>query len=288
MSTNYFCDSTILSHSTHNKDQRLQSAATDRNGGPRPRTDSPSECLRTQRTVGEAVNALHVEVDGSGPALVLMNGAGCTVRQWDDVVAELADSFTVVRHDVRGTGRSASGPADEYRFEVYADDVVGLCAERGIERFDLWGMAWGARVALVTAARHPDVVHRLVLSDLGIDPADVDAQKAGHQRAKAARAEAGMVETPRPAGAFEHDDPDTARAALAATFLHRDLMPFVELVTAPTLIATGEFDPNLVSSRRALAGFADARLEVLPLTAHGSVMQRADLVTATVSAFLKD
>jgi pimeloyl-ACP methyl ester carboxylesterase len=65
-------------------------------------------------------------------------------------------------------------------------------------------------------------------------------------------------------------------------------MPFVEHVTAPTLIATGEFDPNLASSRRALAGFADARLEVLPLTAHGSVMQRPDLVTATVSAFLKD
>ena len=57
-------------------------------------------------------------------------------------------------------------------------------------------MAWG-RVALVTAATHPAAVERLVLSDLAIDPADVDAQKQGRVDAKAARADAGIAETPR-------------------------------------------------------------------------------------------
>ena len=65
-------------------------------------------------------------------------------------------------------------------------------------------------------------------------------------------------------------------------------MPFVARVTAPTLIATGENDPNLVSSRRALAGFSDARLEELPLTGPGSVIQRPDLVLETVRPFLTD
>jgi pimeloyl-ACP methyl ester carboxylesterase len=54
----------------------------------------------------------------------------------------------------------------------------------------------------------------------------------------------------------------------------------------PTLIATGDHDPNLISSRRALVALADARLEVLPLTAHGSVMQRPELVAETVLGFL--
>jgi hypothetical protein len=54
----------------------------------------------------------------------------------------------------------------------------------------------------------------------------------------------------------------------------------------PTLVATGDHDPNLVSSRRALSGFVDARLEVLPHTGHGSVMHRPDLVADLAVAFL--
>ncbi len=230
---------------------------------------------------------LHVEIDGAGPPLVLVNGATCTVRQWDRVVDELAAHWTVIRHDVRGMGRSKPGPADEYRFEQYADDIVQICADAGFERFDLWGMAWGARVALVTAARHPGAVSRLVLSDLSIDPADPAAQRAGATQAKEARMEAGVEEVETPAGSFDHDHPDEARLALAATMLQPNLMPFVTKVTASTLIATGQFDPNLESSRRALAGFAEASLVVLDLTAHGSVLQRPDLVLATVTPFLR-
>ncbi len=98
---------------------------------------------------------------------------------------------------------------------------------------------------------------------------------------------AGVEEVEKPAGAFDHNDADEARLALAATTLHPDLMPFVADVRAPTLIATGEYDPNLESSRRALAGFSDASLVVLELTAHGSVLQRPDLVLRTVTQFLR-
>ena len=39
---------------------------------------------------------------------------------------------------------------------------------------------------------------------------------------------------------------------MAATARHPDLMPFVTQLTIPVLVVTGEHDPNLVSSRRAL------------------------------------
>lgn len=230
--------------------------------------------------------ALHVELDGTGPALALVNGAWCTVRQWDAVVGRLAEHFTVIRHDVRGTGCSEPGPSDANTFEQYAEDLVGLVAAHGFDRFHLWGMAWGARVAVMTAATHPGAVERLVLSDLGITPADVDAQKAGRVAAKDARAAAGIDEVPAPAGTSDHLDRDAALTALNATRLHKDLMPFVERIEAPTLIATGEFDPNLESSRRSLTGLRDGRLEVLPLTEHGSVLHRADTVLETVLPFL--
>ena len=229
---------------------------------------------------------LHVEEDGAGPPLMLVNGAFCTVRQWDRVVAELARSFRVIRHDVRGTGRSGAGPDDHNCFEQYADDIVAIEDQLGVDQSVLWGMAWGARVALVAAARHPRRFHRLVLSDLGIDPADVEAQKAGAKAAAVARAREGIAEIPQPQGWRNHDDLAAAKKAMAATFQHPDLMPFVTQLTLPVLIVTGEHDPNLVSSRRALSGFAAARLEVLPHTGHGSVLQRPDLVRETVVRFL--
>jgi 3-oxoadipate enol-lactonase len=230
---------------------------------------------------------LHVEVDGAGRDLVLVNGAFCTVRLWDMVVAALAPRYRVIRFDVRGTGRSGAGPADGYTFERYADDIATIAAELGAPTLSLWGMAWGARVSLITAARHPDLVERLILSDFSIDPADVDAQQRGVRAARAARVAAGISEVRKPPGWNHHDDIDEARRALAATFLHPDLYPAAEAVLQPTLICTGEHDPNLASSRRALGALTDGRLEVLAHTGHGSVLQRPDLVTEVALRFLE-
>lgn len=233
---------------------------------------------------------LHVEIDGTGGAdattLLLVNGAFCTTRVWDNAIADLARSFRVIRHDVRGTGRSDPGPSEEYRFERYADDIAELFDHFEIARGLVWGMAWGARVALVTAARHPQLVERLLLSDLAIDPADPEAQRAGAKAAAAARAEHGIVDAPKPNDWNTHLDPDEATKAMAATRHHPDLMPFVTQVQAPTLIATGDHDPNLVSSRRALPGFAGGELTVIPHTGHGFVRQRPDLVPELILPFL--
>ena len=231
---------------------------------------------------------LHVEVDGEGPALLLVNGAALTTRQWDGVIERLAARHTVVRHDVRGTGSSSPGPTNGYTFEQYAHDIVAIADQLGMNEVDLWGLAWGSRVALVTAAQHADRVRRLVLSDFAIDPADLEAQKQGATEAKRARTEAGIVDPPHPAGLRDHHDQEAMRAAMAATLLHPDLLPFVEQVRAPTLIATGDHDPNLASSRRALPAFATARLIELELTGHGSVLWRPDVTTDAVLRFLDE
>jgi pimeloyl-ACP methyl ester carboxylesterase len=166
---------------------------------------------------------LQVEEEGSGPPVFLVNGAFCTLRQWDHVVAELAPSHRVIRHDIRGSGRSGAGPDGSNTFERYADDIVTIGDQLEAGPGALWGMAWGARVAIVAVATHADRFSRLVLSDLGIDPADVEAQKAGAKAAAEAREREGIPAIPRPDGWRDHDDFDTARKAMGATFLHEDL-----------------------------------------------------------------
>ena len=117
---------------------------------------------------------------------------------------------------------------------------------------------------------------------------DTDRMTDGAKLAAEARARAGIESVAPPEGWNEHEDADEARKALGASLYHEDLMPFVANVAMPTLIATGEHDPNLASSRRALAGLRNGRLEVLAHTGHGSVLQRPDLVLQRALPFLAD
>ncbi len=229
---------------------------------------------------------LHVEVGGTGPNLVLLSGAGHNVRQWDPVIDRLGANFRTIRIDVRGIGESSAGPPEDNTFERYALDVIAVCEHLDIDDSLLWGTAWGARVALVTAATNPARFSRVVLGDLAIDPADPKAQRDGAVAAKAARAAAGIAEVPRIEAATEHLLPKQVPKTIAATTLHRDLMPFVAELPMPTLIATGDHDPNLTSSRRALPALADGELVVIPLAGHAAIRQRPELVVDLVEPFL--
>ena len=61
---------------------------------------------------------LHVEIDGpdDAPAVLLRNGARCTLRQWDLVVPRLMDRYRLLRFDVRGIGDH--DPNLEYSREI--------------------------------------------------------------------------------------------------------------------------------------------------------------------------
>lgn len=231
-----------------------------------------------QRIAVDPAVSLHVEVDGDGPPLLLVNPAMSTVRSWDYIVPLLSRDFQIIRFDVRGKGSSDPGPSDHYRFERYGDDIAAILDHLDVADSYIWGMAWGARVALVAAAIHPRRLTRLMLADFAIDPADVAAQKQGYLTAKAALADEFVTVPERPLGWNTHHDGDAAAKALAATHHHADLMGFVERIEQPTLIATGEHDPNLISSRRALPGFTHAVLEVVPLAGHVAAFQRPDLM----------
>ena len=65
---------------------------------------------RTTRTVTSADGTtLAFEVSGSGPALVLVDGAMCYRGQGPsrDLAEQLSDRFTVIAYDRRGRGESA-------------------------------------------------------------------------------------------------------------------------------------------------------------------------------------
>lgn len=226
---------------------------------------------------------LHVEADGpqEAPAVLLWHGANCTLRSWDLIVARLADRYRLIRFDVRGHGESApaSDPDTGYTFERYADDANGLLDHFGVQRCHVWGFAWGARAALAYAALHPGRVVSAALYDASITQPDVKAQREGTREAVRRQRAAGIRFQP-PEGWNVHADPDAAQASLAA-MRRFDLPAAVDRLAMPALIATGDLDPNLASSREIVARAPDARLVVLADVGHGSVLQRPDLSVET-------
>lgn len=225
---------------------------------------------------------LHVEVDGAegAPAILLWNGAACTTHMWDLVVPKLADRFRVIRFDVRGTGQSTpSASDDQYTFETYSEDAIKILKHFGYEETIVWSMAWGSRAAVAYAALHPERVQLLALYDASVGRADVKAQAEGRERAFKAQQEAGIPLIDRPDGWNDNRDEVEMRMALSAARAFENLAEQLPKITVPTLVCTGDCDPNLASSRRIVEDISDATLEVMENVGHGSVLQRPDLTT---------
>jgi pimeloyl-ACP methyl ester carboxylesterase len=107
-----------------------------------------------------------VEV-GSGPAVLLLHGMFVDRRTWQGVMQTLADELRLVAPDLPGFGESEKPPPNRfpYGLEAFADAVAGLYAGLRLGRVAVVGHGLGGAVALTLAARHPELVSRLVLVD---------------------------------------------------------------------------------------------------------------------------
>ena len=111
------------------------------------------------------------DVDGAGPAVLLLHSGVADRRMWDDLVPALSHAFTVVRPDFRGFGESPMPPG-EY---ADADDLGILLDHLGIADAAVVGSSFGGRVALELATLHPGRVSSLVLlctAYRGVEPTD--------------------------------------------------------------------------------------------------------------------
>ena len=225
--------------------------------------------------------------DPAHPCVLLWHGAQCTLRQWDTVVPQLQDAFYVVRFDVRGAGQSTGADPANYRFETYAADACTLLDHLHVQCCHVWGMAWGSRAALLFCAMHPERTISAALFDLSIGTADPHAQQEGARAARAKLRAKGYEPPPLPEGWNTHEDDKTLALSLAAA-AQVDLAEFSPRLTMPVLVATGDHDPNLRSSRDAVGLMPQASLVELTDIGHGSVLMHPDLCLATWRQFVRD
>lgn len=101
-----------------------------------------------------------------GPALVFANSLGTDLRLWDQVVPLLPKELRIIRYDKRGHGLSAL-PKPPYSMGALVRDAEALLDAINVKESLFVGLSIGGMIAQGLAAKRPDLIRAMVLSNTG-------------------------------------------------------------------------------------------------------------------------
>ncbi len=108
---------------------------------------------------------VHYLVAGEGEPLVLVHGLGARAESWMPLIPELTrHHFRIYAPDLLGNGRSDKPDAD-YSVGMESDVVKDFLVSQKLGPVDIAGWSMGGWIVLNLAARHPELVKRLVVFD---------------------------------------------------------------------------------------------------------------------------
>ena len=252
--------------------------------------------------------SLKLEIDGSGPPLVLLHGWGLNSRVWDSIVPALAREFTVMRIDLPGHGASPWPPEFHDIGSLAAVLAPALPA-----RCSLLGWSLGGMAALDLALTLRGRVERLVL--VSTTPRFMRADDWPHGLPAAAVEDfAALLETDYEATVrgflgLQAKGDEHARATLrelrqkliaggqprlealrAGLGILRtaDLRDRLSRVAVPTLVVAGEYDRMTPpgAARELAASIHGARLELIARAGHAPFLSHAGDFCRVITAFL--
>ncbi len=128
------------------------------------------------------------------PVMVFIHGWGGSARYWESTAQALKDRFDCLLYDLRGFGRSrlesSSGSQSplaqpqatttdlSYELENYADDLVALLDQLGLQRVYLNAHSMGASIAVFFLNRYAARLEKAILTCSGIFEYDEPAFNA--------------------------------------------------------------------------------------------------------------
>ncbi len=246
---------------------------------------------------------LAVEVEGDGPAVLLVHGLGGTSNFYQVQADALVDRFRVIRVDSAGAGRSPV--ADGISVESHADDLAAVLAELGVDSAKVVGHSMGTLVVRALAARHPATVSGLALLGAVREPADAGRQaqrdRAAVLREKGTAAVAPAVVANAVSETTRRDRPEVA-AFVRELVMRQDAEGYARNCEAlaaatdpgpidpalPLLLVTGSDDkvgpPE--ASQELAAAHGSATVEILPGVGHWTALEGARATTDLLLKFL--
>lgn len=118
--------------------------------------------------------SIHYKDEGprDAPVLLMVHGSESSLRTWDRITQVLKSRYRVIRLDLPSYGLS-QGPTDAALKALVPTDVpVALLDKLGVKKVTFVGVSSGGTMGMYLAARRPDMVERLILSNTPSDPVD--------------------------------------------------------------------------------------------------------------------
>lgn len=102
------------------------------------------------------------ELQGNGPALILISGYTGDHSLWAQQVGPLSEHFQVLTFDNRAVGQTTDDGC-ELSAELMADDAMAIADALGLENPHIIGSSMGGTIAQQVALRHPGKINKLGL-----------------------------------------------------------------------------------------------------------------------------
>ena len=102
---------------------------------------------------------------GSGPTALFVHGVGTNAHLWRHVVAALAPERRCIAVDLPLHGHSPLRDGQSLGLAAFADLLEAFCDELALTGVDLVANDTGGAIAQIFAARHPERVRTLVLTN---------------------------------------------------------------------------------------------------------------------------
>jgi pimeloyl-ACP methyl ester carboxylesterase len=129
---------------------------------------------------------VHVrETPGPGadePAAVYLHGLGGSATNWTELAGLLACRADGLAIDLPGFGFSPPSASPDYRMSAQADAVAAMLDARGGPPAHLLGNSMGGGIAMLLAARRPDLVRSLTLISPAVPDLRPDVRRLSDPR----------------------------------------------------------------------------------------------------------
>jgi pimeloyl-ACP methyl ester carboxylesterase len=238
---------------------------------PRAEAGAPPEHWRWVHIHG---HKMYYAVRGNGPTLVLLHGGGDSGEHSFERQIELfALHHRIIAPDQVGQGHSPDVPGP-LTYAGMMQDTAAFLQLLKLRNVDVIGHSDGGILALMLAARHPELVRRLVISGVNIAPEGLTSEERE-----------GLIAAQTP-------KPKTVDEKLAQLWLNSpteaELNPAIlATILKPVLVISGDRDAiTLEHTLQIFRALPQAELCILPGTDHGTFSGRPEWINPIISSFL--
>ena len=242
--------------------------------------------------------AIHYEISGEGPALLLTHGYSATGEMWRGQREAFSSRFRLITWDMRGHGLSDS-PADPAAYSEAATvaDMAALLDLASTHRAIVGGLSLGGYMSLAFHRAHPERVRALLVIDTGPGFRRDEPREAWNANALRtaekfeteglARLAAGSPEMRQ----ARHRDARGLAQAARGMLTQRDARVISSLpeIAVPALVVVGADDTPFLAAADYMAGkIPGARKAVIAGAGHAVNIDQPEAFNAAVLSFLAE